>query len=339
MIRVKDIYLLKDCLPQIPKAVKQYPPLEGGIHSVIQDLKMTKEEQHISKVLQSKSPLQGAGGIGKVILAGAGPGDPELITVKAARYLQLADVVLADRLVSEEILHEYVKPDAEIVYVGKQCRRGVSTPQATINELMVQFASEGKLVVRLKGGDVSIFSNIMDELETVVSNNIAYEIVPGVTAALGAAAYAGIPLTARGYSTAVRLLTYYKSDVVTNRYWKELAETTDTLVFYMSSETLDMLVGKLVENNISKDKLLAVIEQATTPLQNVHICNLYEYEEKLQGRSFISPSLVVIGKVVALHKQFSWLQNSNSSKYYFKPVTQFTTIENPNKVTLNATRV
>src|SRR4051795_5941255 len=210
---------------------------------------------------------------GKVILAAAGPGDPELITIKTAQYLIEADVVLADRLVSQEILNEYVKPDAEIVYVGKQCRRGVSTPQATINEVLVQYALEGKLVVRLKGGDVSIFSNIMDELETVVSNNIPYEIVPGVTAALGASAYAGIPLTARGYSTAVRLLTYYKSDVVTNEYWKELAETGDTLVFYMSSETPDKLVEKLVENNIAEDKLLAVIEQATTPLQNVHICN------------------------------------------------------------------
>jgi uroporphyrin-III C-methyltransferase/precorrin-2 dehydrogenase/sirohydrochlorin ferrochelatase/uroporphyrin-III C-methyltransferase len=276
---------------------------------------------------------------GKVILAGAGPGDPELITVKTARYLQQADVVLTDRLVSEEILNEYVKPDAEIVYVGKQCRRGVSTPQQTINELIVQFALEGKLVVRLKGGDVSIFSNIMDELETVVANNIPYEIVPGVTAALGAAAFAGIPLTARGYSTAVRLLTYYKSDIVSNEYWKELAQTDDTLVFYMSSETLEKVVEKLTENNIAEDKLLAVVEQATTPLQNVHICSLYNYKEKLKEQTFISPSLVIIGKVVALHEQFRWLENSNSSEYYFKPVNQLTTIENSNKATLNATRV
>lgn len=276
---------------------------------------------------------------GKVILAGAGPGDPELITVKTARYLQQADVVLTDRLVSEEILSEYVKPHAKIVYVGKQCRRGVSTPQQTINELMVQYASKGKLVVRLKGGDVSIFSNIMDELETVVANNIPYEIVPGVTAALGAAAYAGIPLTARGYSTAVRLLTYYKSDIVSNEYWKELAETDDTLVFYMSSETLDKVVEKLTENDIAEDKLLAVVEQATTPLQKVHVCNLYNYGNQLKGQSFISPSLVIVGKVVALHEQFAWLQNSNSSEYYFKPVNQITTIENSNKATLHAARV
>ncbi len=279
-------------------------------------------------------------GKGKVILAAAGPGDPELVTVKTARYLQQADVVLTDRLVSEEILTEYVNADAEIVYVGKQCRRGISTPQETINELIVQHASEGKLVVRLKGGDVSVFSNILDELETVVSNNIPYEIIPGVTAALGAAAYAGIPLTARGYSTAVRLLTYYKSDIVTNKYWRELAETDDTLVFYMSSETLDQLVEKLVENNVAEDKMLAVIEQATTPLQNVHVTSLYDYEENLKGKSFVSPSLVIIGKVVALHEQFAWLKNSNSSEYYFKPVTnQYTKTEHSDKAILHAARV
>ena len=141
---------------------------------------------------------------GKVVLMGAGPGDPELLTVKAFRILQTADVILSDRLVSPEILSDYVSPKAEIVYVGKQCRRGASTPQETINELMVIYASEGKLVVRLKGGDVSIFSNVLDELETLVQHQIPYEIVPGVTAALGAGAYSGIPLTARDHATAVR---------------------------------------------------------------------------------------------------------------------------------------
>ncbi len=259
-------------------------------------------------------------GAGKVILVGAGPGDPELLTLKALRYLQKAEVVLTDRLVSEAILHEYVNEDAEIIYVGKQCRRGVSTPQATINELLVQFAAEGKLVVRLKGGDVSIFSNILDELETLVKNKIEYEIVPGVTAALGAAAYAGIPLTARDISTAVRFLTYYKSDVVSDEYWKELANTNDTLVFYMSSETLSGVVENLVANHISADKLLAIVEQATTPLQHVHSCSLYEYKAKLLNKKFVSPSLVIIGKVVALHEQFKWLSNSNNTQQYFAPV-------------------
>jgi uroporphyrin-III C-methyltransferase/precorrin-2 dehydrogenase/sirohydrochlorin ferrochelatase/uroporphyrin-III C-methyltransferase len=260
---------------------------------------------------------------GKVILAGAGCGDPELITVKAARYLQQADVVLTDRLVSKEILTTYVAANAEIIYVGKQCRRGFSTPQKSINELIVQFALEGKLVVRLKGGDVSIFSNILDELEAIVAHQIPYEIVPGVSAAMGAAAYAGIPLTARGYSTAVRLLTLYKSDVVSDDYWKELAKTEDTLIFYMSSETLDMVVDNLVKNNVGEDKLLAVVEQATTPFQQVHTANLYQYQQSVKGKVYPSPTLVIIGKVVALHEKFAWLHNAASSGEYFKPAEDF----------------
>jgi uroporphyrin-III C-methyltransferase/precorrin-2 dehydrogenase/sirohydrochlorin ferrochelatase/uroporphyrin-III C-methyltransferase len=258
---------------------------------------------------------------GKVILAGAGPGDPELLTIKALRYLQKADVVLTDRLVSKQILTKFVSQKAEIIYVGKQCRRGISTPQKMINELMVENALLGKLVVRLKGGDVSIFSNILDELETLVANNISYEIIPGVTAALGAAAFAGIPLTARGYATSVRFLTYYKSEIVTDEYWKELAKTNDTLVFYMSSETLSNVVEKLISNHIDEDKLLAIIEQATTPLQNVHITNIYDFQSKFERRSFISPSLIIIGKVVSLHQRFKWLENKNTEECYFKPMT------------------
>jgi uroporphyrin-III C-methyltransferase/precorrin-2 dehydrogenase/sirohydrochlorin ferrochelatase/uroporphyrin-III C-methyltransferase len=256
---------------------------------------------------------------GRVILAAAGPGDPELLTLKAVRYLQKADVVLTDRLVSDDILREYVKPGAEVIYVGKQCRKGNSTPQQTINELMVDFACRGKLVVRLKGGDVSIFSNILDELQVLVANRIAFEIIPGVTAALGAAAYAGIPLTARGFSTAVRFLTYYKSDTISAAYWQELAKTEDTLVFYMSSETLDMVVQQLIQYNIDPAKKLAVIEQATTPQQNVIVRDIYEYAGESAGSRYISPSLVIIGKVVSLHEQFAWLPNQMTKTEYFKP--------------------
>jgi len=255
---------------------------------------------------------------GKVILAAAGPGDPELITAKAIRYLQQAEVVLTDRLVSDEILRNYVNPDAEVIYVGKQCRRGNSTPQETINEMIVEYAAQQKLVVRLKGGDVSIFSNVLDELETLVANKIPYEIIPGVTAALGASAYAGIPLTARGYSTAVRFLTLYKSDIVTDEYWKDLAVTSDTLVFYMSAETVNQVVTKLVHFGVSKDIQIAVAEQATTPLQNIHVCGIHEFLEKYGDRKFLSPSLVIIGRVVALHAQFAWLSSSNSREEYFK---------------------
>jgi uroporphyrin-III C-methyltransferase len=260
--------------------------------------------------------------IGKVILVGAGPGDPELITLKALRYLQKADVVITDRLVSDLILYEYTNKNALIFHVGKQCRKAASTPQATINELIVNYALQGKLVVRLKGGDVSFFSNILNELEALTANEIEYEIIPGITAASGAAAYSGIPLTARNHSIAVRFLTYYEKDIVEDIYWKELAQTNDTLVFYMSSDTSDELVKKLIDNNINNDKHIAIIEQATTPLQNVYSCAIYDYAKKFGGNQYVSPTLIIVGKVAALHDKFHWIENSYSKENYFKPVAK-----------------
>ena len=255
---------------------------------------------------------------GKVVFVGAGSGDPELLTVKGMRFLQQAEVILTDRLVSPEILSTFASVTANIIYVGKQCRKGASTPQATINELMVLYAQDNKRVVRLKGGDVSIFSNILDELEALVQHNIAYEIVPGITAALGAAAYAGMPLTARNHSTAVRFLTAYKSEVVSEEYWQELAQTDDTLVFYMSSETVAHVVQQLTKYNIAAEKQLAIVEQATTPYQQVYTTSLYRFEEDWAERKFLSPSLVIIGKVVALHEQFKWLHPKKEVAEYFK---------------------
>lgn len=270
--------------------------------------------------------------IGTVILAAAGPGDPDLITVKAANALREADVVLTDRLVSDVIIHRYVPATAELIYVGKECSRKVSTPQKTINELLLHYAMQGKLVVRLKGGDVSIFSNILDELDTLVDNKIPYQIIPGVTASLGAAAYSGIPLTARGYATSVRFLTYYKSDIVTDQQWQDLAQTNDTLVFYMSSGTIKNLVNKLQAFGIANDVHIAVVEQATTCYQYIHECNIYEYHQKLAGKTFISPSLVMVGKVVALHNRFKWLKNSDHKEYYFPSVEKSPNIVEPGKL-------
>jgi len=257
---------------------------------------------------------------GRVIIAGAGPGDPELLTLKALRYLQQADVVIADRLVSDVILCEYVKKDALVLHAGKQSRKGASTPQFIINELLVEYALQGKMVMRLKGGDVSIFSNLMDELNALSRHHIPYEIIPGITAASGAAAYAGIPLTARDHANAVRFLTYYKADLLQDDYWKELAQTGDTLVFYMSSDTLDELISKLLQHKIAGDRHIAVIEQATTPMQHVYNCNIHEYAKKRGSSNFVSPTLIIIGKVAALQQQFQWIPNSNNREYYFKPI-------------------
>lgn len=258
---------------------------------------------------------------GKVIIAGAGPGDPDLITVKAADYLKRADVILCDRLVNDRILHLYASDKAEIINVGKQCSLGKSTPQETINDLLVHYSSMGKFVVRLKGGDVSIFSNILDELEVLTSNQIEYEIIPGITAALGAAAYGGIPLTARGLATSVRFLTFYKSSIITDLYWNELALTDDTLVFYMSSESLPQIVKHLTERKIDSSKLLGIIEQATTPNQRIFVSDIYDFDKNLGDRKFISPALVIIGKVVNLHNDFKWVKSELShSEPFFQSI-------------------
>ena len=152
-----------------------------------------------------------------VIFAGAGPGDPELITLKTVRHLQEAEVVITDRLVSETILETYVHPKALVLHAGKQRGREGSTPQHIINELLIDYALQGKKVIRLKGGDVSIFSNLLDELQALNKYSIPYEIVPGITAACGAAAYAGIPLTAREHAQAVRFLTLHRNEIITAR--------------------------------------------------------------------------------------------------------------------------
>ena len=257
---------------------------------------------------------------GKVIFIGAGPGDPELLTVKALRWLQRADVVIADRLVSPEILTDYTTPSATIIRVGKQGGSEASTPQAAINDLLIKHAASGRLVIRLKGGDISIFSNILDELRALVANGIGYELVPGITAALGAAACAGIPLTARGYSTAVRLLTAYRADLLDDPYWSELAQTEDTLVFYMSSAPVDELVSRLLTNDIPEDRWITIVEQATTPNQQISNYPIREYVTATAGRTWQSPSLIIIGKVGALQPGFAWLPDTLSTSLYFPPI-------------------
>ncbi|CAH0261451.1 uroporphyrinogen-III C-methyltransferase [Chryseobacterium sp. Bi04] len=256
----------------------------------------------------------------KVYLIGAGPGNPELITIKAVKAIAKADVILCDRLVSPEILETYVNGNTEVIYVGKECSKNASTPQAHINSLMVDYTLQNKTVVRLKGGDVSLFSNILDELQILKQHHIPYEIIPGITAALGAAAFAGMPLTARGYSTSVRFLTYYKSEILTEEYWKELAVTNDTLVFYMSKGNLTDLVEKLKQLEISKDKKIAVVEQATTPYQKVYTSSFDDFNETFGDKNFASPSLVIIGKIVHLHEEFSWMENAEQEGLYFKSV-------------------
>ncbi|MDN3676378.1 uroporphyrinogen-III C-methyltransferase [Flavobacterium paronense] len=255
--------------------------------------------------------------LGKVILAGAGPGDPDLISVKALKYLQAADVILTDRLVSPILIEENARKNAVVIYVGKQCSKGIHTPQEDINELMVEFALQNKLVLRLKGGDASLFSNILDELEVLVANNIRYEIIPGISAAFGAAAYTGIPLTAREFSRGVRFLTLYDLKNVAQNQWTDWAATEDTLVFYMSGQKLSTLTSYLLDNNINHNKGLAVIQQATTPNQKTQIFSFKELSKNNLPEFEFVPTLIIIGNVVNLHKQYAWFIESNAKDSYF----------------------
>jgi len=256
---------------------------------------------------------------GKIILVGAGPGDPELITLKAIRHLNRADIVLTDRLVNEAIIETHA-PQAIVIPVGKQCRKQKSTPQATINELLVHHAKAGWYVVRLKGGDVSVFSNISDELETLIEHQIPYEIVPGITAALGTAASLGVPLTARGFSRGIRLLTFYNTGAIQDKEWDNLAHTDDTLVFYMSGETSIALAEILLSFGKNPDTPIMLAEQATTPLEVVTLSTLQDCIQDWKQRTFISPALLIIGEVAALHKRYAWRDCLTGAQNYFPEV-------------------
>lgn len=255
---------------------------------------------------------------GKVYIIGAGPGDPELITVKAVKALKKADVILTDRLVSQEILEDYANPIAEIFLVGKEgCNNQKSVVQADIDQLLLSKAMEGKIVARLKGGDVAFFSNVLNELEILNRFDIPYEIIPGITAASGASAFAGIPLTARYHSRGVRFLTFSQKHHIAINNWDELAKTDDTLVFYMAGEAWHELANLLIENNIESNKGLAVIEQATTPFQKVYNYSFEELKQELPNIQFVSPSLIIVGNVVRLHNKFAWFESDHAKDNYF----------------------
>ena len=255
---------------------------------------------------------------GKVVLAGAGPGDPELITLKTLKYLQKAEVILTDRLVSPILIEEYAHPKANIVYVGKQCAKGIHTPQEEINHLMVQYALQGFLVLRLKGGDSGLFSNVLDELTVLAEHDIEYEIIPGVSAAFGASAYTGIPLTARGYSRGLRLLTLYDFESVTDETWKDWSKTDDTLVFYMSGQKIITLYNKFIEKGIQPEKELAIIEQATTPYQKTTVFPFYNPSDIKNFQFGHVPTLIIVGKVVSLHHSYQWFKEEhNHNVSYF----------------------
>ena len=249
-----------------------------------------------------------------VYFIGAGPGDPELITLKAIKLLSRADVVLYDRLVAVEILN-YARKDAIKINVGK-VKDYHRYQQNEIGDLIKKYAMEGNIVARLKGGDPTIFGRLDEEIDAIAGTGIYYQIVPSISSAIGAAAYAGIPLTARNIAKGVRFLTIYKDDFAADEYWLGLAKTNDTLVFYMSGSQLGLITAKLIASGKSKATPIAIIEQATTKFQKTYISNIGEFGEKFLGREFVSPSLAIIGDVVANHKKYHWQEELLSGIYF-----------------------
>jgi uroporphyrin-III C-methyltransferase len=258
----------------------------------------------------------------KVYFIGAGPGHPDLITVKAAKILSSAEAVVVDRLVSGEIVKHYVNPKALIISVGKQGHCSASTSQAKINELLVSLAKQYRCVARLKGGDTAFFSNIMDELETLHQHHISYEIVPGITAASGASAYTGVPLTGRGYASGVRFLAGCHHSKISAEEWRCLAKMKDTLVWYMTTKEWPHVARKLIFASADLKIPLLLVEQATTSQQYVHRFVLEDFLSEQTEFSFKSPSIIIVGKVAALYDQFSWNYNESNREAYFQPLEE-----------------
>ena len=241
---------------------------------------------------------------GEVFLVGAGPGDPDLLTFRALRLMQNTDVVLYDRLVSDGVM-DLVRKDADKIYVGKQ-RSDHAVPQQKINQLLVDLAKEGKRVLRLKGGDPFIFGRGGEEIELLAENNIPFQVVPGITAASGCAAYAGIPLTHRDYAQSVRFITGHLKDNSTNILFSELADPTQTLVFYMGLVGLPIICEKLIESGRASSTPAALIEKGTTNEQRVLIGTLADLPKKVLEKEMRAPTLLIIGDVVKLHEKLKW---------------------------------
>ena len=273
--------------------------LEGDIPELVY---AGKEAEAKARILADADKPSSARG--EVYLVGAGPGDPELLTLKALRLMHKADVVLYDRLVSEAILLK-LRPDADKIFVGKQ-KSDHAVPQETINEMLVRLAQEGKKVLRLKGGDPFIFGRGGEEIETLASAGIAFQVVPGITAASGCATYAGIPLTHRDYSQSVRFLTGHIREGGVPLDWAMLAGEQQTLAFYMGLSGLDIICEELLAHGMDPSMPVAVIEQGTTRAQNVSVASLATIRGQIIIDEIKPPTLIIVGRVVSLREKLDW---------------------------------
>jgi len=242
--------------------------------------------------------------MGEVWLIGAGPGDPDLLTFRALRLMQQADVVLYDRLVSEDILN-LTRRDADRIYVGKK-RSEHAVPQGDINQLLVDLAKQGKSVVRLKGGDPFIFGRGGEEIELLAKSSVPFQIVPGITAASGCATYAGIPLTHRDHAQSCLFVTGHLKNDTVDLNWPLLATPNQTVVIYMGLVGLPVICKQLMAHGVSPDMPIALVEQGTTQQQRVFTGTINTMVDDIQGKDIHAPTLTIIGSVVSLHDELAW---------------------------------